>query len=1025
MAIKKANAKQNNKQASDNSGKSTKVKRGNTADTDDTKKLDVKVLSENHAKLLQLTINEVPVSIVAIGPDKHFLNCNKAFFNLLGYSEKELKNKSIDEITFPEDVEICSATMGVLLAGELKDTIVQKRYVRKDGSTVWSEVHINLLRDDRNQPLYFLLIIIDITERKKVEDALKVSEQNLRNSMESSLIGIRIMGDGDSTLYANPALLDMFGYKNVEELKASPPQEHYTPESHAAFIERHEKFLRGETLPDQLEFDIIRKDGFIRHLQLFSKIVLWNGKQQHQFLYNDVTERKQAEDALKASEQNFRNSMDNTSIGIRISDNQDRTSYVNKALLDIFGYTNVDEVIANPPQTFYTQEAHAGWVKRHEKLLRGEPMPKQVDIDIMRKDGTIRHLDVSMKDVFWDGKQQNQTLYNDITERKQAEEAQKRSEQNFRSSMDTSSVGIRISDKDDNTLYVNQAMLDIFGYQNADEIKGNPPIKHYSPESYAGWVKRHEKLLRGEPMPKQVDIDIIRKDGTIRHLDVAMKDVFWDGKQQIQTLYTDITERKQAEEAQHESEEKYRLIVENSSDFIYTLNAKGEFIYISPSVKNMLGYNPTDLIGRPFKSLVHPDDLHVIDEEIRHHLESGVQSASGNEYRFRNAAGEWRWHFSRGTPMLAAGKKVFNFVGIANDITDLKRMEQETKQANERLTTIVKKLEEQQRQNTILTEMRDMLQACSKMEETAPIIMGSMKKLFPSSQGALFLLSNSRSDLESAVTWGNFPASSENNIFTPDACWGLRRGRAHVVEDANVGPICPHLINTLSAPYVCLPLMAKGDILGLLHLKNAFNANGSGKQEIPDLRQMAMTLSEYLSLSIANVKLSESLSRQSIQDPQSGLYNRRFMEESLQREITRAARKQTHIGVIMGDLDHFKKFNDVYGHAAGDKIIAQIGKLFNERFRGSDIACRYGGEEFLIILPESNMEDTLKRADALREEIKNMEMVFQGQILGTITMSMGIAAYPEKGTRMEELLRVSDTALYKAKQEGRDRVISG
>jgi len=149
------------------------------------------------------------------------------------------------------------------------------------------------------------------------------------------------------------------------------------------------------------------------------------------------------------------------------------------------------------------------------------------------------------------------------------------------------------------------------------------------------------------------------------------------------------------------------------------------------------------------------------------------------------------------------------------------------------------------------------------------------------------------------------------------------------------------------------------------------------------------------------------------------------MEESLQREITRAERKQTPIGVIMGDLDHFKKFNDVYGHGAGDKIISQIGKLFNDKFRGSDIACRYGGEEFLIILPETSPEDTFKRAEALREEIKKLEMIFQGQILGIITMSMGIATYPQNGVRMDELLRVADMALYKAKQEGRDRVVSG
>jgi diguanylate cyclase (GGDEF)-like protein len=303
--------------------------------------------------------------------------------------------------------------------------------------------------------------------------------------------------------------------------------------------------------------------------------------------------------------------------------------------------------------------------------------------------------------------------------------------------------------------------------------------------------------------------------------------------------------------------------------------------------------------------------------------------------------------------------------------------------------------------------------------------MGFMKKLFPASQGALFLLSNSRSDLESVVTWGEFPVASDNNVFPPDACWGLRRGRAHVVDDIHVGPICPHLVHTPDLPYVCLPLMAKGDILGLLHLKNAFNTNGAGHAQMADLRQIATTLSEYLSLSIANVKLSESLSRQSIQDAQTGLYNRRFMEESLLRELTRAARKQTPIGLIMGDLDHFKKFNDVYGHAAGDKIIAAVGKLFREKFRGSDIACRYGGEEFLIILPESTPEETFKRADAVREDIKKLEMVFQGQILGTITMSMGIATYPDNATRMEELLRVADTALYKAKQDGRDRVVAG
>jgi diguanylate cyclase (GGDEF)-like protein/PAS domain S-box-containing protein len=473
--------------------------------------------------------------------------------------------------------------------------------------------------------------------------------------------------------------------------------------------------------------------------------------------------------------------------------------------------------------------------------------------------------------------------------------------------------------------------------------------------------------------------------------------------------------------ADREQEKELFTALTQSSPIGIFIAQGGKFIYINHQFEKIIGYNINELISRETLNYIYPEDRDLVGTFARNALKTGI--CQPYEYRAVTKSGQIKWILETIISIRHQGRRAA--LGYFMDITESKRLEEETKRANEKLTILVKKLEEQQRQNAILTEMRDMLQACSKMEETAPIIMGSMKKLFPASQGALFLLSNSRSDLESAVGWGDFPTNSDANIFSPDACWGLRRGRAHVVEDVDVGPNCPHLIHTVSAPYVCLPLMAKGDILGLLHLKNAFSPNGTGSQEIADLKQMAVTLSEYLSLSIANVKLSESLARQSIQDTQSGLYNRRFMEESLQREILRAERKKTPIGIIMGDLDHFKKFNDDYGHAAGDKIITQVGRVLKDKFRGSDIACRYGGEEFLIILPETSLEDTFKRAEALREEIKKMEMVFQGQILGVVTMSMGVASYPEKGTRLDELLRVADTALYKAKQEGRDRVVSG
>jgi diguanylate cyclase (GGDEF)-like protein len=194
---------------------------------------------------------------------------------------------------------------------------------------------------------------------------------------------------------------------------------------------------------------------------------------------------------------------------------------------------------------------------------------------------------------------------------------------------------------------------------------------------------------------------------------------------------------------------------------------------------------------------------------------------------------------------------------------------------------------------------------------------------------------------------------------------------------------------------------------------------------ISELKEIAVIFAEYLSLSIANIILWEKLADQSIRDPLTNLFNRRYMEETIQREILRAARKQTKIGVIMADIDHFKKFNDTHGHKTGDELLVKLADLFKLKIRSSDIACRYGGEEFILFLPESSAEDTYKHAESLRAEVKNMKVYFHDQLLPAITLSMGIAIYPDHGIELNDLIRVADTALYKAKEQGRDRVISG
>jgi PAS domain S-box-containing protein len=271
----------------------------------------------------------------------------------------------------------------------------------------------------------------------------------------------------------------------------------------------------------------------------------------------------------------------------------------------------------------------------------------------------------------------------DITEHKKAEELLQTTEQNFRNSLDASPLGIRIIDSERRSLYVNQECLNIFGYKNIDEVGGYPLRDHYTPEEHAKFVSRQERRARAEIVPENMRVEIKRRDGAIRYLEVSDSEVVWDGKPRREIIYKDVTENELAKRALQESEEKYRLIVENSTDIIFTLES-GRFIYLSPSIKNILGYKPEALIGVAFHSFVHPDDVHVIDEAELIHHRNDIQFPIHEEYRFRDASGLWRWLSSTGTLMRDRNEKSFNFVGVARDITQQKESEEEKRVLEEK-----------------------------------------------------------------------------------------------------------------------------------------------------------------------------------------------------------------------------------------------------------------------------------------------------------------------------------------------------
>jgi diguanylate cyclase (GGDEF)-like protein len=337
----------------------------------------------------------------------------------------------------------------------------------------------------------------------------------------------------------------------------------------------------------------------------------------------------------------------------------------------------------------------------------------------------------------------------------------------------------------------------------------------------------------------------------------------------------------------------------------------------------------------------------------------------------------------------------------------------------------VEELQQRAQDMRQLSEVGDHLQACHTVEEAYAVIGQYGRSLFPDEPGALCMLNPAGTIVETVASWGT-PRGGEE-VFRPEDCWALRRGRPHVVESSDAHLVCRHVGAPPPQAYVCVPMMAQGTALGILHIVENPPAEESADEVRPAhvlaRRQLAFTVADQTALSISNLRLQESLRDQAIRDPLTGLYNRRYMEESLEREMRRAERRGTPLGVIMLDIDHFKHFNDTFGHAAGDTALREIGRLLQDHTRGEDIACRYGGEEFTLILLDATAGDTMDRSRLLREEASRLRLEDSQKSLGTLTVSIGVAIYPEHGKTVDDILRAADEALYRAKDAGRDQVM--
>ncbi len=609
-------------------------------------------------------------------------------------------------------------------------------------------------------------------------------------------------------------------------------------------------------------------------------------------------------------------------------------------------------------------------------------------------------------------KQANNQLELEIKERHLAEEALRESKERFHNAFDYAAIGMALVGLNGSWLQVNHALCEIVGYSEAELLaKTCQDITHAEDlETDFDYVRQ---LLTGEIRCYHIEKRYIHKLGHVVWIMLSVSLVCDIHGQPLYfiTQIQDITKRKQVEQTLHQQ----AYIFENISDGVIITDLLGRIIDWNRAAEKMFGYEKVEILGKTLGILHKPEESSVLTQKIIDELHTTNRWAGEiNFVRKDRTQGVCETVF---VPLYNEHGQPSATIGVNRNITERKQTEAALQKANEQLTSWVQQLEQRNHEIALLSQMSDILQACLTVEEAYKVIAQLIQPLFPETSGGVFIISSSKHLVEAVTTWGNSTLASKT-VFSAKQCWALRRGRSHLSTSDQQSLHCSHIEESFTGEALCVPMMAQGEALGMLH----FHSPEKG-QLTAAKQQLASAVAERVALALANLRLTEALQQQSIRDPLTGLFNRRYLEESLEREISRAERSHKHVGIIMMDVDHFKSFNDKFGHEAGDDVLRELGGFLKKQIRKADIACRYGGEEIMLILPESSLEVCQDRAERIRQTVKLLDLQHQRQKLGCINLSLGVAMYPEHGLTGAAVIKAADTALYIAKKTGRDRVV--
>jgi len=887
---------------------------------------------------------------------------------------------------------------------------VEHGILRGDGAIAYVVSRGEAVCNDQGQVVKLVGTVTDISDRKQAELALQEA-----SARQQAIISV--MPDLIYVVSDEGVILDQVTVKAEMDLfSLGPPMTNKTicDVGTSEIVERKFAALQSALATGKIELyeqlterDQHRQYEEVRCVPMPGNRVL--------VMIRDITERKQTEIALQTKTEELDRFFSVTLELLCIANTDGYFLRLNRQWEKTLGYQ-----IADLEGSQFIDFVHPD--DREKTLNEAKKLQNQnVTLNFINryrcKDGSYRWIE-------WSSSLDGDLIYSaarDITDRRQTEAALGQSEKRYRLITElTSDYIYKLQINPDGTMagaMVTERFTEMTGF-SLDEVKDiNNWNRFIYPDDLENTLRFFQSVMQSR-QPQSTELRFMTKAGKMLWVNLSARPECDESQETIIAIegaVKNITDRKQLEQEIIKNRDFRELLFNELSDALFLVDPKShrtidcnqraiELFEVASKAELI------DIEGHTLqKWQLTCDELNTCRQNIQ---EKGFWNLE-LEYVTRRGREFWG---DISVKLIVFGEQEFNLVRVV-DISDRKYIEAALQQAKQDLEDRIDDLNRRNWEMERLSNMSDFLQTCLTVEAVYKAIAHYLEPLFPGCAGAIFSLDPFSQQLRPVVRWGN-PLHSERCFHFND-CWALRRRQMQRMEPHGAIPICHHLLHQASLTTLCTPMITQAETLGLFYL------SAETPEALPETKQqIARTVAEQLALAIANLNLREILKQQSIHDPLTGLFNRRYLEESLAQEISRAQRFHHPIGVIMIDIDHFKHFNDTYGHDAGDYVLQAVATFLRENVRRSDIACRYGGEELMLILPTSPLTETLSRAEEICLAISQLSLIYQNQCLGSLTASFGVATFPRHGITGIAVMQAADAALYRAKALGRNQVVS-